>query len=125
MATNPKFWMLLGEIQRATVAGETRWHEGFDDDSYRITKPYGLLEVSRRGESAAGEDLTYVAELMDDQGAIAASAIAKMEVSSEHTSPSHEFTRLESLFQAAERSVHPPGGVLDKMLADFSAKRHA
>lgn len=120
MGTNPKFWQLLGDIQKATLAGKVQWHEGFDDDSYRLTKPYGLLEVARQGGPASHEDVTYLAELMDDRGQIAESATAKYGPGDSGAPESFHFMLLETLFKAAQESAHPSGGVLDQMLADFS-----
>ena len=122
MEPNPKFLKLLREILAATLAGEAPWREGFDEDTYRISKHYGMLEVHREQNRFPTGGMTYSAELIDQKGAVTESATTVDAPASTNGPGFPHVELLRSLFEAAAKSVRRSDAVLDQMLAEFTAK---
>ena len=120
---SPKFEKLLQEVDEATQSGLVAWEEGLDEDSYRIAKPYGTLEITREVNAFPLGGITYSAQLFDRGGSAVESA---MSVDGGRSAPSESFPHaalFKSIFEGAARRVHGSEGVLDRMLAEFSGPR--
>lgn len=125
METNAKFLKLLEEVRDATREDQAAWEESLDDNTFRITKPYGMLEVRREMNSFPSAGITYTAALIDDRGRVIE---ALMTVDGPKTSNGPGFLHvdlLRELYEAAERHIHRSDVVLDLMLADFAGKGRA
>ncbi len=119
---DPKFLRLLQEVRDASERNELRWEATLLDDSYRVSKPYGSVWISKEIPSYPQGGFVYAAMLTDETGRSIEIARAVEAPRGAGVPDTPHVSLLKSLFEAAERSARRPTDVLDRMLAEFSGK---